>query len=69
MPAGTYTLTQDPAPGTSFVGWEVYNATTGDLINTFTNPTLTLPIAGDVTVVAVYSVSGLPSPSPAATPM
>ena len=68
VPAGAYNVTQDPAPGTSFVGWEVYNATTGQLINSFTTPNLELTVTGDVTIVAVYSVPGLPSPSPAATP-
>jgi hypothetical protein len=67
-PAGQYSLTQDTPPNTSFVRYEVYNATTGDLIQNITTPSGTFNLNGDITVVAVYSVPGLPSPSPAASP-
>jgi hypothetical protein len=65
LPPGTYQVTQVPPPGTTFVRWDVFNATTGALISSPTNPSITLPLDGSVTVVAVYSAPGLPSPSPA----
>jgi hypothetical protein len=68
VPAGTYTLTQNAPGGINFVRWEVYNATTGTLISTSTDPSITLQLTGGVTVVAVYSAPGQPSPSPVASP-
>jgi hypothetical protein len=65
LPPGTYLLTQVVPPGTTLVRWEVFNATTGAPITILTTPSITLPLDGSVTVVAVYSAPGLPSPSPA----
>jgi hypothetical protein len=68
LPAGQYSLTQEAPAGTSFERYEVYNATSGDLITTILTPSSTFDLTGDISVVAVYSVPGLPSPSPVASP-
>jgi hypothetical protein len=68
VPAGQYNLTQQAPAGTTFVRYDVYNATTEALITSITDPSGSFDLTGDITVVAVYSVPGLPSPSPAASP-
>jgi hypothetical protein len=65
---GTYTLTAEAPPGTTFLRWELYNATDGRLLTSLPDAVATLQLDSAVTVVAVFSSPGSPSPSPTLSP-
>ena len=65
---GTYNLTQEAPPGTTFLRWDLYNATDGTFLDSLSDPVISLQLDDAVTVVAVFSSPDLPSPSPALSP-
>jgi hypothetical protein len=69
MPAGSYTLGQNPPAGVVFEGWECYNVS-GDVPVQFpVTTTFTLSGTIAVTCAAIYTASSTPpSPTPGASP-